>query len=117
MASCSGRMRIHRFVVVALVLATSPASAQDPPPSTLDRVWRFAEWHRDEQNPYIQSVLFTGRFQHDLVALDARQGSLRESNIRRLRLGPRITLFRRWLLGGVWPRRYLPVRKPRPSGL
>ena len=32
MASCSGRMRIHRFVVVALVLATSPASAQDPPP-------------------------------------------------------------------------------------
>src|SRR5829696_831682 len=26
----------------------------------------------------------------------------------------RRTLLRRWLSGGVWPRRYLPVRKPRP---
>jgi phosphate-selective porin OprO/OprP len=42
----------------------------------------------------VQQVLFTGRFQHDFAALDADQGDVTESNVRRLRLGPRITLFR-----------------------
>lgn len=42
-------------------------------------------------------MLFTGRFQHDLVVLDADEGELEESNIRRVRLGPRITFLRRYL--------------------
>ena len=39
-------------------------------------------------------MLFSGRFHHDFVLLDSDQGEVRESNVRRLRLGPRITLFK-----------------------
>ena len=43
-------------------------------------------------------MLFTGRFQHDLAMVEADQGDWRESNIRRVRFGPRITLFRDFLV-------------------
>jgi phosphate-selective porin OprO/OprP len=39
-------------------------------------------------------VLFTGRYQHEYAAIDADEGDLGEWNVRRMRLGPRITLFR-----------------------
>ena len=48
----------------------------------------------------VQSVLFSGRFQHEFAAIDADEGDLDEWNVRRLRLGPRVTLFRRWTLHG-----------------
>ena len=37
-------------------------------------------------------------YQHDFAAIDADQGDLEEWNVRRLRLGPRITLFRTFTL-------------------
>jgi phosphate-selective porin OprO/OprP len=89
------------FVVVVAWSAsaqTPAAASSDPPPSLYDRIWRFAEWYRNDDHRVVQRVLFTGRFQHDLVLLESDQGELRESNIRRLRLGPRITFFRRFLL-------------------
>ena len=70
-------------------------STPEKPQSTYDRVWRqFTEWYVDDSNPVVQKVLFTGRLQHDFAALNADQGDLNESNIRRLRLGHRVTLFR-----------------------
>jgi phosphate-selective porin OprO/OprP len=42
-------------------------------------------------------VAFSGRFHHDLAYVSAEEGDHRESNVRRLRLGPRITLFEDWL--------------------
>lgn len=83
---------------VAIVLLIAPlASAQTPAdraPSTYDLIWKFAEWYEDSSNPIVQRVLFSGRFHHDFAILDADQGDVRESNVRRLRLGPRVTLFR-----------------------
>ena len=38
-------------------------------------------------------MIFTGRFQHDFAVVDADQGETDEWNIRRVRFGPRITLF------------------------
>ena len=70
------------------------------PESTFDRIWKFAEWYEDDENPVIQRVLFSGRFQHDFAAIDADEGDLDEWNVRRLRLGPRMTLFRRLTLHG-----------------
>ena len=102
-----------RLLTLVLVLnATAFASAQTAPaapasqtpvatrkqPSTYDKIWRFAEWYADDANPVVQRVLFTGRFQHDFAAIDASQGDLSEWNVRRLRLGPRLTLFRKWTL-------------------
>ena len=44
--------------------------------------------------------MFSGRYQHEFAAVDADQGNLDEWNVRRMRLGPRITLFRTWTLHG-----------------
>ena len=44
----------------------------------------------------VQRVLFSGRFHYDFAAIDSDQGDHDEWNIRRLRLGPRITLFRKF---------------------
>jgi phosphate-selective porin OprO/OprP len=96
--------RVLCLAVVVFAMA-SPAGAQtqpSPPPekpeSTFDRIWKFAEWYESDTNPVVQRVLFSGRFQHDLAVLDADQGDLDESNIRRLRLGPRITFLRTFTL-------------------
>jgi phosphate-selective porin OprO/OprP len=78
---------------------TPGASGAKPEPSTYDRIWAtFTQWYKDDTNPVVQQVLFTGRYQHDFAAIDADQGNLEEWNVRRMRLGPRITLFRTFTL-------------------
>jgi phosphate-selective porin OprO and OprP len=111
-----------RFIIVlAVVLAHSPlaraqTSAPASPPaattappagqaaaggnelSPYDRIWNnFTQWYRNDSNPVVQQVLFTGRFQHDFVTLDADEGDHDESNVRRVRLGPRITFLKNYL--------------------
>ena len=108
-----------RFAVLIALLsapsASDPAWAQttappaqtvqtstDPakPQSTFDRIWKFAEWYDNDANPVVQRVLFSGRYQHDYAAIDADEGDLGEWNVRRMRLGPRVTLFRRFTFHG-----------------
>ena len=78
--------------------ATTPAAPRQEPESVYDRIWKFAEWYRNDENPTVQRVLFTGRFHQDFAIVDADQGDTREANLRRLRLGPRITLFKTLLV-------------------
>jgi phosphate-selective porin OprO/OprP len=67
--------------------------------STYDKIWReLTVWYRNDRNPVVQQVLFSGRFQHEFAAVDATEGDHDEWNVRRMRLGPRITLFRRYTL-------------------
>jgi phosphate-selective porin OprO/OprP len=74
-----------------------PAPAK-PQPSKYDKIWgKFTNLYTDEKNPVVQRVLFTGRFQHDFAMVRADQGDHDESNVRRLRLGPRITFLRKYL--------------------
>lgn len=68
--------------------------------SSYDRIWKFAEWYNNEQNPVLQSLLFTGRFQYEYAALDADQGTHDEWNVRRFRLGARAKLFGSFTLHG-----------------
>lgn len=75
-----------------------PAPPPKQPPSTYDKIWgKFTNLYEDESNPAIQRVLFTGRFQHDFAMVRADQGDHEESNIRRVRLGPRITFLKKFL--------------------
>ena len=53
--------------------------------------------YKNDKNPVVQQVLFTGRFQHDFASVQADQGDHDESNIRRVRFGPRITFARKFL--------------------
>lgn len=91
--------------VVAATLAPAIAAAQSPqppadkPPSIYDRIWKpLTTWHDDNQNRIVQRVIFTGRFQYDLARVDAAEGEHDEANIRRLRFGPRITIFKDYLV-------------------
>jgi phosphate-selective porin OprO/OprP len=81
----------------AAAASAQSAGAKDEP-SGYDRIWnRLSQVYRSDTNPVVQQVLFTGRFQHDLVTLDADEGDHEESNIRRLRMGPRIRFLRDYL--------------------
>lgn len=88
-----------RVALTLLVTAAAAAAQAQPAPtakpeSIYDRIWKFAEWYRDDDNPVVQRVLFSGRFHQDFATVDADQGDAREANLRRLRFGPRVTLFR-----------------------
>jgi phosphate-selective porin OprO/OprP len=82
------------FVVLLCALPARAQGSDVKEPSTYDKIWKFAEWYSDESNPVVQKVLFSGRYQHEFAAIDSEEGNLDEWNVRRMRLGPRITLFR-----------------------
>jgi phosphate-selective porin OprO/OprP len=92
-------------VIVVLVFVSAPASAQSTAqpaekkgPSIYDKIWgRFTNWYDSKENPVVQRVVFTGRYHHDFAAVRTDQGDTNEWNVRRMRLGPRITFFRNFL--------------------
>jgi phosphate-selective porin OprO/OprP len=76
-----------------------PVTSGTDTQSTYDRIWRrFTVLYDNGANPIVQRVLFSGRFQHEFAGIDADQGALDEWNTRRLRVGPRVTLFRDYTL-------------------
>jgi len=102
-------MRLRFASAVAAILLWSgicwgqsgtQAPASEPKPSTYDKIWKFAQLYNNEENPAVQNLLFTGRFQYEYAALDADEGSHDEWNVRRLRLGARSKLFRAFTLHG-----------------
>lgn len=96
--------RVTLGAVMILSAATNASAQGDSkpapkPPSTYDTIWAtFTDWYNDKENPVVQRILFSGRFQEDYAAVEADQGSHSEWNVRRLRLGPRITMFRDFLV-------------------
>ena len=90
--------RIVFGFTLLLAFASTSLGQTAKEPSTYDKVWgRFTNVYKNDQNPAVQQVLFTGRFQHDFATLEADQGDLDESNVRRVRLGPRVTFLRNYL--------------------
>jgi phosphate-selective porin OprO/OprP len=73
--------------------APAQASSTAKEPSIYDRIWRFREWYRNDSNPVIQRLRFSGRYQHDFAMVSADQGDESEWNVRRMRLGFRANLF------------------------
>jgi phosphate-selective porin OprO/OprP len=99
----SAWVSLSSLVILFLLLFNTPQAVAQTAGSdqeTFRRIWRFAEWHRDDQNPVLQSVLFSGRFQYEYAALDADQGDHDEWNVRRLRLGVKSRLFQKLTLHG-----------------
>jgi len=103
-SASSSQAQVLNLAVTEEALAAAPAPAAQPSPekpaSVYDRIWRFARWYEDDSNPVVQRVLFSGRYQHEFAAIGADQGDLDEWNVRRLRLGPRVTMFRTFTLHG-----------------
>ena len=95
---------VRATLAAVLLLSGTTALAQGDqkpapkPPSAYDRIWTtFTDWYSDPENPAVQRVLFSGRFHADYAAVEADQGKASEWNVRRLRLGPRITFMRDYL--------------------
>jgi len=78
--------------------AAQAPSDSDKQQSSYDKIWKFTEWYKNDSNPVVQRVLFSGRYQHEYVVIDAEEGDLDEWNVRRMRVGPRVTLFRTFTL-------------------
>ena len=78
-------------------LEQGQAPAATPPPSIYDRIWRFSEWYRNDKARVIQRVQFSGRFQHEFALVESDQGDHDEWNVRRMRMGGRVTMFRTFL--------------------
>jgi phosphate-selective porin OprO and OprP len=75
--------------------ASAQTAAAKEASSAYDTLWRsFTEVYADSSNPVVQRVALSGRFHYDFATIDSDQGDRDESNIRRLRIGPRVTLFR-----------------------
>src|SRR5262245_57440547 len=76
--------------------------AQDPgtakPESVYDRIWKFREWYRNDDNSVLQRLRFRGRYQQDFATVDADQGDHEEWNVRRLRMGLQASMFGSLLL-------------------
>lgn len=99
-------MKIAAQIAMVLLFTTlcwgqSAAPQEAKQPSTYDNIWKFSQWYKNDSNPVVQGVQFTGRFQHDFVIVNADQGPTHEeSNVRRLRVGLKSKLFRNFTLHG-----------------
>jgi phosphate-selective porin OprO and OprP len=82
-----------------------------PDPSIFDKIWSYTDLYKNEKNPVVQRVQFTGRFQLDYALVDADQGDHDEWNIRRFRMGAKAKLFQDFTLHGEVD---LNPQEPRP---
>ena len=93
-------MRQVLLLALALSLprsASAQTAAAKKEPSAYDKIWgEFTEWYSDDTNPIVQRVLLSGRFHEDFASVESDQGNHSEWNVRRLRIGPRITLFKKF---------------------
>ncbi len=95
------KLKIEQVVVVALIIWLTPVEFHAAPsqslaaqaPSTYDDIWRFSRWYENDENPVVQSLLFSGRFQYEYASVSDDPSSHSEWNVRRLRLGVRTRLF------------------------
>ena len=90
-------MLVTVIVCPAFAQSSNSQAAAKTEPSVYDRIWdRVTNWYDNKENPIVQRVVFTGRYHHDFAVVRSDQGDMEESNARRLRFGPRLTMFRRF---------------------
>jgi phosphate-selective porin OprO/OprP len=92
--------RILFALPLVFVLSVSTALPQEKKPSIYDSIWKYTRWYDNEDNPVIQSLALSGRFQVDYANVDADQGNHDEWNIRRFRFGARARFFQKLTVHG-----------------
>jgi phosphate-selective porin OprO/OprP len=100
-------LKLNLAGVFAVLFSSTICLAQTPTQATadsqkeaFDKVWKFADWYKNDQNDVIQRLQFTGRFQYEYANVDADQGSHHEWNVRRFRAGLKAKLFKTITLHG-----------------
>jgi phosphate-selective porin OprO and OprP len=89
----TGPLLVMWLIPILVSAQTPPAARKEASP--YDKIWKaFTEWYVDDSNPVVQRVLLSGRFHLDFADIDSETADHSEWNVRRLRFGPRISLFR-----------------------
>jgi phosphate-selective porin OprO/OprP len=99
----SARLFLPTLLTLLLAPWNAEAQATSQAPKKDDvykKIWKFADWYKNDQNSVVQSVLFTGRFQYEYAAVNADQGDHSGWNVRRMRVGAKSKLFRTLTLHG-----------------
>ena len=93
------KVRFISLLVVLLLRVVPPDSlAAQAGASTYDRIWQLAQWYASEENPVIQRVLASGRFQYEYASVSDGDVTYDEWNVRRMRLGVKVELFHQFTL-------------------
>jgi phosphate-selective porin OprO/OprP len=86
--------------VLTVLFGATVCFGQTPTPAPVDsqkaafdKIWKFADWYKNDNNRVIQRLQFTGRFQYEYANVDADEGAHHEWNVRRLRTGAKAKLF------------------------
>lgn len=90
-ATCLRVVLLTAFACV-WVFPTSATSQDDQ--SGYDRIWNAVNWYQNDDNPIVQSMVLTGRFQADYARVSDAGTSYDEWNVRRFRFGAKWGLFR-----------------------
>jgi phosphate-selective porin OprO and OprP len=99
-------LKLRLAGVLAILMATTclgqstTQAPEDRQKAAFDKIWKFADWYKNDENRVIQRLQFTGRFQYEYANVDADQGSHHEWNVRRFRTGAKAKLFRTLTLHG-----------------
>ena len=93
----SWRSVVSSVLLLSLLAVVSPAAAQSDSPA-FDQIWGFAEWYDNEDNPVVQTMVLSGRFQADYARVSDEALSYDEWNVRRFRFGAKWGLFSQFTL-------------------
>jgi phosphate-selective porin OprO/OprP len=80
--------------------AAQSAPSREKTKSIYDDIWKYTRWYHNDDNPVLQNLAFSGRFQLDYAHVDADEGNHGEWNIRRFRLGAKALLFKKLTIHG-----------------
>ena len=86
------------FVLLFTTGALSDRLAGQDQDITFDRIWQFAEWYSNDDNPVIQSMTLSGRVQYEYGQVEDRGVTHDEWNLRRTRFGAEWGLFHQFTL-------------------
>ena len=79
-------------------MALSGRLAAQEQDTTFDRIWQFAEWYNNDDNPIIQSMALSGRVQYEYGRVEDGGLTYDEWNLRRTRFGAEWELFHQFTL-------------------
>ncbi len=83
--------------LLSLLVVASPVAAQSDP-SAFEQILSLAEWYDNDENPVIQTMVLSGRFQADYARVSDEALSHDEWNVRRFRFGAKWGLFSQFTL-------------------
>src|SRR5210317_646712 len=91
----SQRSRSKRLSLL-LILAVSGSWLYSEP--DYDAIWNNAKLYQDDNNPFVQSLVLSGRLQWEAYYFDSDQGDAKADLWRRFRFGFKSTVFENWTL-------------------